>query len=237
LTKEGSAFGGITNADRDIAAMRVPSYSAWLLRPLAFVALATLLPMADLAVLSADAADIASAPSLADLPDFDVNTETYRIDPFIRAAVAMQSLGPSAALNELRAMAHTESNAARISVLCRMLFTPKADSTLRPPFLGAPVFLDGTIRLTSTTTWPLEPIEIVDGVPFLIVKGYELAGLPENAEAYLRHCEENGEWSSVRYSKKTEKQKSDALEKLLASPLWKAPLGSSERAFLRDQLQ
>jgi hypothetical protein len=187
---------------------------------------------------AARAGDTPSAPSLSDLPDFYSDARAYRADPFIRAAVELQSIGRTAALNALRTMARKE-NAARISVLCRMLFVPRAGATLRPPAIGGPLFLDGTTRAGAADplTWPLEPIELVDGVPFLVVQGYMLFGVSESAESYMQYCEESGEWSDVRYSLKTEKQKADALQKLLASAKWRAPLGASERAFLRGQIQ
>jgi hypothetical protein len=148
-------------------------------------------------------------------------------------AMALQSLGRSAALDRLHAMAHDPRAGARVIVLARMLFVPRPGSELRRPWIGAANFLGNT----DYSDWPQEPIEIVDGVPFLIVPFYELAGSPERDEKYLQYCEANGNWSDFQYRMKTIQQKRDALRKLLDSDRWKAPLRDSERKFLADQIE
>jgi hypothetical protein len=157
----------------------------------------------------------------------------YRVDPFIRLAVALQSLGRSAALDKLHAMARDPEAAARVIVVARMLFVPRPGTDLRRAMIGGAIFLGGT----DYSDWPQEPIEVVDGVPFLITKGYSLIGLPETSEAYLEYCETNGDWSAFRYSVKTTQQKRDALKKLFASDKWKATLNDTERKFLANQIE
>ena len=136
-------------------------------------------------------------------------------------------------------MAKEQDNAARISVLCRMLFKPKAQAVMRPPRLGSVRFLDDstTGNVPGPSEWPLEPIAIVDGVPFLIVRGYMLLGRPESAHEYFPDCEANGEWSDVRYHVVTMKQKRDALSKLMKSPKWHSALSEWARVFLSEQIQ
>ncbi len=99
--------------------------------------------------------------------------------------------------------------------------------------IGGAGFFGGT----DYSDWPLEPIELVDGVPFLITRGYVLGGLPEADEWYLHYCETNCDWSNSHYAIKTDQQKREALYKLLASPKWKRPLDTSEREFLSEQIQ
>jgi hypothetical protein len=174
-------------------------------------------------------------PELSDLPQFywPVSGQPYRVDPFIRMAVALQSLGRSVALDRLHAMAHDSRVSARVIVLARMLFVQRPGAELRRPAIGGAIFLGNT----GYSDWPQEPIEVVDGVPFLITTGYNLGGLPETDEEYLQYCENNGDWSAFQYSMKTAQQKRDALRKLLDSGPWKATMSDSERTFLADQTE
>jgi hypothetical protein len=172
-------------------------------------------------------------PNLPDRADFSMNPQGYRADPYIRTASELQSLDRSAALTKLRAMARDSHEAPRVIILSRMLFAPRPDSGLRRPMIGAAVLLGGS----DYADWPKEPLEIVDGVPFLVVNGYILAGLAETPEAYLRYCETQSDWSVVRYSVKTTQEKRDALNMLLTSRKWKTGLTDQERKFLTDQIE
>jgi len=116
----------------------------------------------------------------------------------------------------------------RVIVLCRMLFVRRPGSVFRPPWIGTPILLGGT----DPSEWPLQPIELVDGVPFLISRMYMINGLPEPDELYLRYCKKNCDWSSFRYRIKTKKPEKEALKELLASPKWKRPLTEEEKKFL-----
>src|SRR5579862_9137932 len=110
-------------------------------------------------------------PPLSDLPNFYEALEPpqpYKTDPFIRMAVALQSLGRLAALDKLHAMARNPQAGGRVIVLSRMLFERRPGSDLRRPMMGAAYFLGGT----GYSDWPNEPIEVVDGVPFLVTDGY-----------------------------------------------------------------
>jgi hypothetical protein len=174
----------------------------------------------------------ADVPPVSELPDF-YSGRQYNVEPYIRAAAALQSLGRPTALKTLHEMAGDPRADARVILLCRMLFVPPRGVEFRRPALGSALFL----RDTSYSDWPLEPIEIVDGVPFLVVTGYFGAGAPESDELYLRYAETHLDWSAVRYAAKTPQEKRDALEKLFASPRWKTPLDASDRNFLGDQIQ
>jgi hypothetical protein len=175
----------------------------------------------------------AASLKLPDRADFSMNPQGYRADTYIRTASELQSLDRSAALTKLRAMARDPHEAPRVIILSRMLFAPRPDSRLRRPTIGGAIFLGGS----DYADWPQEPIEIVDGVPFLIANGYILAGLAEDPEAYLRYCETQSDWSVVRYSAKTTQEKRDALNMLLTSRKWKTSLTDRERKFLTDQIK
>jgi hypothetical protein len=169
--------------------------------------------------------------STADLPD--IQTGHYKVTPYLRAAVALQSLDHAAALKRLHTMAKSRGAEAQVIILCRMLFTARPASDFRRPRIGAASFFGGT----DYSDWPLEPVELVDGVPFLVTRGYRLGGLAELAEWYLSYCETSCDWSSFRYAIKSESQTRDALSQLLSSPKWKTPLDADERRFFTDQIQ
>lgn len=169
----------------------------------------------------------------SDLPNVD---EAYRADPFIRAAVRLQGLGRDAAIKELLAYMQdsTHPNADdQVIVLCRMLFVQKPGGEFRRPGLGAPGFLGQT----TLSDWPLEPVEIVDGVPFKIVIGYALAGYPEQGDWYLKYCVANCDWSSTLFKVASEEEKRAALDKLIESPKWKTKLTEDKKKFLSSQIQ
>ena len=172
-------------------------------------------------------------PELSSLGNFSMTPEAYRVDPYIELATELQALDHSAALVKLHLMAREPQAAASVIILSRMLFVPQPGADLRRPMIGGALFLGGT----SYGDWPREPIEVVDGIPFLIANGYMLAGLPESDEAYLQYCETQGEWSSFHYTLKTRQQKHAALNELLASHKWKATLSDGERKFLSDQIE
>jgi hypothetical protein len=172
--------------------------------------------------------------SLMSLPDFGIRSKKeYRCDPYIRAAVRLQRLGREAAIDALGELSREEGvEGHRAIILCRMLFTKKAGGEFRRPLLGAAAFLDGT----DYPDWPLEPIEVVDGVPFLIVRSYTLGGVPESSEGYLDYCVTDCEWNSVPYRVKTVAERTKALDKLTRSPKWKEAEGWRQ-AFLAEQVK
>jgi hypothetical protein len=119
-------------------------------------------------------------------------------------------------------------------VLCRMLFVPRGTNAFRRALIGGTDAPGGT-RLQD---WPLDPIEIVDGVPFLVMIGsWRLAGSPETATGYIRYCINRCDWNPVKYSMPTSKQKHDALSKFLASPKWNQPPNERERIIFENQIK
>jgi hypothetical protein len=86
-------------------------------------------------------------------------------------------------------------------------------------------------------TGPLSQLK-VDGVPFLIVRGYDVAGLVKSVESYLDYPEADGEWSHVQYVTETMREKRAALRELLSSPKWKTHSDAHERQrFFSQQIQ
>jgi hypothetical protein len=113
-----------------------------------------------------------------------------------------------------------------------MLFTRRTVE-FRRPYIGAASFFGGT----SYPDWPLEPIEVVDGIPFLITQGYMLGGKAEPAQSYLRWCMANCDWSTVQYKSMSAQEGLDALAKLIGSSKWKRPLHPYEKEFLAAQVK
>jgi hypothetical protein len=169
---------------------------------------------------------------------------SYKVDPYI-AAAKLQAADRDEAVESLRTAAKDADAAAKHAVqyphqssdkvilLCRMLFTAKPNGEFRRPMIGAPLCLGDT----DLKDWPLEPIEIVDGIPFLVVRGYQGSGVPEPAEHYLSYCLQECDWAADRFQPKAAGEKKKALDKLLTSRKWKRPLTEYEEGFLLSQVQ
>ncbi|MBN2363840.1 hypothetical protein JXL83_06890 [candidate division WOR-3 bacterium] len=158
--------------------------------------------------------------------------EEYRCEQYIVLAQYVQSLGNNEAIAALREYAAANEESEKIIILTRMLFKPKDNTSLRRPLIGGAIFFGNT----DYEDWPSEPIEIINGVPFLITMGYCLGGSPETSLQYLEYCAENGEWNEYSYSLKTEEEMSEALNILLSSPKWNEPLSESEVLFFENQI-
>jgi hypothetical protein len=170
------------------------------------------------------------ANSSTDMSFFELE-RNYEVDSYIKAAIGLQSLSHEAAIERLCALTRSQIG-DRVLPLCRMLFVRRDEPGFVRPGTGGASFLGGT----DYADWPLEPIELVDGIPFLIARGYLVAGFPEPAEKYLDYCLENCDWNPVRYVPKTAEEKTQALGKLVKSPKWKRPLDEQEREFLMSQI-
>ena len=162
-----------------------------------------------------------------------IQTEYYKGDPYIQTAIELQSLSRANALARLHSMAQGSEFETPVIILCRMLFVPRPGSEFRRASMGSASFFGGT----DYPDWPLEPIELIDGVPFFVIWGWRSAGMGETDDGYLRYCETSCDWSPFRYSVKSESQKQDALKKLLESSKWKVPLGAGERQFFTEQIE
>ena len=113
------------------------------------------------------------------LPGIFDSKNVYRVDPYIEVAAQLQALGKEEAFRILGdfALRHvymtTEGNSGYRSEplleLCRMLFVARGDAPFRAPGLG--------VSGADPKLDPLEPIHLVDGIPFLTFhRSYLLAG-------------------------------------------------------------
>ncbi|MFO0969630.1 MAG: hypothetical protein U0793_29070 [Gemmataceae bacterium] len=170
--------------------------------------------------------------SLKDLPEFN-GARAYKVDPYIAVAAKLQPMGKQKGSRILAELAKDADHGDKVIVLCRMLFTAKPKGEFRRPLLGGPDFLGGTVA----ADWPLEPIEIIDGIPFLIVRGYNLGGKPESAASYLAMCMSECDWQTAPFNARTRGDKQKALGKLFASRKWRRPLSEEEKEFLASQVK
>jgi len=192
-----------------------------------------------------DIADRASQISLKDLPDLNPSGsgffgrsrgEVYKVDPYIRAAMTLQSMGKVKACETLLTLAsyrRRNHDDMPLFLLCRMLFVAREGGEFRRPSIGYPILPRGS----SLADWPLEPIEIVDGVPFLITHHYgSFSGRPETASLYVQYCIQHCDWNKTPFQMKSMAEKQQALEKLLTSPKGQRFLGDYEKNVLSDQI-
>jgi len=172
--------------------------------------------------------------ALKDLPDAQID---FKALPYLQAAILLQKMPREDALKKLRGLAKEEelnwkNDGMKVVILCRMLVAKKKDGQFRAPGLGYPACLGNS----KPSDWPLVPIEIVDGIPFLVVRGYDGEGLPELAADYLKYCIGHCDWSNTRFALPSKDAQKNALEKLLALPKWKT-LSTYEREFLSMQIK
>lgn len=175
---------------------------------------------------------------LLELPGF----KRYKVGPYLAAAAQLQAVGKEKAVALLAALADKEEwpEQRRTILLCRMLFVAKPGGQFRRPAIGAPVFIGEIDRKSAPeidNDWPREPIELVDGVPFLVIHGYTLGGYPEPPGEYLDYCVRNCDWNTEVFTPKTAEEKQKALAKLLASPRWKQPLSEEAKKALSSQIE
>jgi fructan beta-fructosidase len=193
-----------------------------------------------LAALLCGTANAADEPalSLKDVPEWGGGH--YKVDPFIAVAAKFQALGKEKAQKLLLDFANPKKGVSQddedhqngLFILCRMLFTAKPKGEFRRAAIGLAICLSGT----SSNDWTLDPIEIVDGVPFLVAKGYLIAGFPEPVMSYVEYCIKNCDWNSFQFKPKTAEEKQKALAKLLALPKLKG-LNAEEKEFLASQIE
>ena len=159
--------------------------------------------------------------------------ENFRAAPYLRAASRLHAMGRTAACEKLMEAAKAGSLEEPVIVLCRMLFVRRGASEFRRPAIGGASFFGGT----DYADWPLEPIDLVDGIPFLITRGYRLGGVPEPAGAYLQYCMTACDWTVSAWKEPTEGEFHGALARLLASVKWKLPLEAADREFFSSQIR
>lgn len=177
-----------------------------------------LLTLATLACLHPASRDIAAVLKL--LPSPWWSAQPYTVDSYIKAASLLQNLGKTAAIEKLKGLANANAtHSDKVFILCRMLFKAKPGKMFRAPEMGIPHICGswGTFYPDPGIDWPLEPIELVDGVPFLITEFHGAIERSETSKAYLEYCENECEWNDYLFVPKTDAEMKAALRKLLSS--------------------
>ncbi len=75
----------------------------------------------------------------------------------------------------------------RIFLILRLLFVPKDATTSKMPhmIIGSP---GPPFDKSFLYEWPLFPLVLVNGIPFLMIEGYMLAGVAESPLVHLEYC-------------------------------------------------
>lgn len=164
----------------------------------------------------------------------DLPTTYYVVDPYLRAAQSLQGMGKEKACAKMRELAAKDRCPhTRTLVLCRMLFKAKKESDFRRAYIGGPGFVDGG----KPSDWPLEPIVIIEGVPFRVARVYVLAGQAEPLSDYLDYCIQECDWNDIEFKPRSKKQKQEALEKLPSTPQLKGRVTDHVREVLAAQIE
>src|SRR6516162_9744882 len=64
----------------------------------------------------------------------------FKVGPYVRAAAVLQKMGKVRACDQLVKLAK-QGDDGQIAILCRMLFSKKANTEFRRPRLGSPIYL------------------------------------------------------------------------------------------------
>jgi hypothetical protein len=191
-----------------------------------------------------------------------MTSEKYNPATLVVTANKLISLGQTKAEEALGNLANTRIGSgfdemdrnSYIAWLCLLIYDPKQGEGLPLPGFGGPDFPNtGFVKgpkwsVFNSPKWPRFPLAMKRQVPFLLVRGYELAGLPEPISFYLKDCHENEIFRTDLYVIPTYASANEALQELLASPEWHAlnwkELGGDgsfwrdrKIEFLKDQVQ
>ena len=110
--------------------------------------------------------------------------EQYQCGEMVQVVNHLRKLGKDKSLAALRGYLANDGDNDKVLVICRLLFVnPKGWDA---PILGQP---SPTINEDAAKRFPLFPVGLSNGVPFLLVEGYSLKGKAESAVACLKLCE------------------------------------------------
>lgn len=156
----------------------------------------------------------AQEPQPKALPEWYSNEQTGRMGnldarAYLEEAVRLQQLGETAAIAALKERSKQEG--LQVIVLCRMLFVARQDAAFRAPNLG----WGSACQRVDKGDWPLDPIALVDGIPFLVSPRYHSKNREESAAEYLDWCLEHCDWNPVRHVNVDKAAAEQALNRLM----------------------
>ena len=132
-----------------------------------------------------------------------VNGQEFNPVSLIKAVNGLRVLGKERALEVLRCyyklagysgMADTDFekrqtydlDERRLFLILRILFVRKDGNPKMPELgLGMPSFWPKE----DDTNWPLFPLTLENDIPFMLINGYTLAGVPESPLSHIEYCE------------------------------------------------
>jgi hypothetical protein len=121
--------------------------------------------------------------------------------------------------------------------LCLLVYDPKPHSSLPNPMLGDPDFpYPAFNNPEKSVDWPRFPLDLNQGVPFLLVSGYTVGGFPEPGMWYVKRCRANGIFRTSFYPIPSHAEAEQALNDLIFSRKWNA-LSWSDRSSESDKIE
>jgi hypothetical protein len=121
-----------------------------------------------------------TASVLKDIPL--VIGDWYQCAAMAKGVNKLRSLGKAKALAILRDTQQEGWDNDKVIIVCRMLF-------VNPEGWPQPVLGGSVPAIRGARQFPLFPIGLSNRVPFLLLRGYILAGKGESAPTYLDFCE------------------------------------------------
>jgi hypothetical protein len=136
-------------------------------------------------VAGADARVFDTVPSLRFV---GLVSDKYEPNKLVTTANGLRALGKPGAVRVLRAYLNAEwppdlRRDQDVQILCRVLF--ENPEGWKPPALGAP----HPQLASDTSRFPLFPVAMSNGVPFLLVQGYSVGGGGMRSHLTLEQCE------------------------------------------------
>ncbi len=128
---------------------------------------------------------------------------------YLSLAVELQALGPAEAGRLLRQWSEREDG-VKVIPLCRMLFVAREGGSFRGPKLG----WGNSCPREDKADWPLEPIALVDQIPFLVCPRYARLEKVETGREYVDYCLSECDWGKHRFVMPAEEAFVEAQRKL-----------------------
>lgn len=159
----------------------------------------------------------------------------------IRAVGGLLPLGKENALAALEAYErlawapvggeqHDSLDDERVFLILRVLFMRNDGNSVMPPLrIGSP----DVPPPEDPAAFPLFPLAVVEQIPFLLIDGYQLGGLPERASEHIRYCREHCRLRPAPL--RPQAPPLDAVEALVQSEAWRAlvPEGEARQRYAR----
>lgn len=162
----------------------------------------------------------------------------FHIISYLKAAQELERMSKKEAVNKLESAAILNEKSQVLIILCRMLFTPKYGEKLRDPGVGMTTLVIGMIpinRLDQSKDF-LDPVFLVNNIPFYISISTIFSGIPEPVSDYVHYCDTNGDWGKRKFKIATKHEMQVALKKFLNDNQG-ISFSSSDLKFLRDQMK